>query len=204
MAFDAERVKLAVPISFTPEKGGPKAFCQAFNSFNHLSMQGQKVAWVQFAASWLDTKTKKRVHQLFSLRQHCTVGPMSHEDPTETAFIGVGTTGAAAYNFFAHPYMFKELGGPLTLDEKIKKKFNKFGIFDHLETLVLSPLQMHFGSFSNFCKSQNMTEMVGKFTTLNYFVNSEYRSGWFANGQPLVSNFSTLATFNHAEDYCNF
>ena len=110
---------MAVPISFTPEQGGPKAFCKEFNAFNHLSIAEQKLAWVEFAASWINTDTKKRMHQKFQLRQHCTTGPMSHSDPTETAFIGIGHTGAAAYNFFAHPYMFKELGGPLTLDDKI-------------------------------------------------------------------------------------
>lgn len=127
---------------------------------------------------------------------------MSQSDPTETAFIGVGHVGAAAYNFFAHPYMFHELGGPLKLDPKIKEKFNKFGIFNHLETLVLSPIQMHFKSFSGFCQSQKLSNLNGKFSTFNYFVNSEYRGGWFSNYQSVVSNYSTLAVFNHAEDFC--
>lgn len=127
---------------------------------------------------------------------------MSHSDPTETAFIGIGHTGAAAYNFFAHPYMFQELGGPLKLDDKIKEKFNKFKIFNHLETLVLSPIQMHFKSFNGFCKSQKLDELIGKFTTLNYYVNSEYRGGWFSNYQSVVSNYSTLGIYNKPENFC--
>ena len=63
---------------------------------------------------------------------------------------------------------------------------------------------MHYKSFTGFCQSQKIDNMVGKFTTLNYYVNSDYRGGWFSNYQSVVSNYSTLAVFNHAEDFCNF